>query len=185
MRTGLNRPCERVSVRGDKICRERVCASQRRGGILPPQSADSRGRDRRLRSSLRECRGKPGVFPETARNRLNARLRGGARRTQPDNQPVMDPMAFRSTASPDARSDNWPAGLRSSALASLRRFAMRHNGPGRVGPGRVVAGVLWKRTRALYKQVRHIPALQIDVDCAVARIGPNDGAATQTRSGRR
>src|SRR5580704_4881761 len=51
----------------------------------------------------------------------------------------------------------------------------------RDGVGRVVAGVLWKRARALHEQVRHIPALQIDVDGAVARIGPHDGAATQMR----
>jgi hypothetical protein len=75
-------PCERVSVLGDKICRERVCASQRPGGILPPRSAVSRSRDRRLRSGPRECRGKPGVFPETARNRLIARLRGGDSKTR-------------------------------------------------------------------------------------------------------
>jgi hypothetical protein len=68
---------ERVSVRGDKICRERVCASQRRGGILPPQSAVTRSRDWKGRSGLRECRGKPGVFRETAGNRICAGLRGG------------------------------------------------------------------------------------------------------------
>src|SRR5262249_42011406 len=50
-------------------------------------------------------------------------------------------------------------------------------GERRDGAGRVVAGVLWKRARALHEQVRHIPALQIPVDCAVARIGAHDGAA--------
>jgi hypothetical protein len=82
---------ERVSARGDKICLERVCASQRPGAVLAPRSAVSRSGDRRLRSGLRECRGKPGVFPETARNRLIAKLRGGAGRTQTSNQAIMRP----------------------------------------------------------------------------------------------
>jgi hypothetical protein len=55
-------PVERVSVCWDKICQERVCASQRPGGVLASRSAVSRSRDRRLRSGLCECRGKPGVF---------------------------------------------------------------------------------------------------------------------------
>jgi hypothetical protein len=79
--------CERVSVRGDKICRERVCASQRPGGILPPRSAVTRSRDRKLRSRLRECRGKPGAFPETAGNRICAGLGGGRTRTR-----TLDPL---------------------------------------------------------------------------------------------
>src|SRR5271165_3278675 len=49
------------------------------------------------------------------------------------------------------------------------------------GACRVVAGVLRKRARALHEQVRDVPTLQIPVDCAVARIGPHDGAAAQMR----
>ena len=82
-------PCERVSVRGDKTCRERVCASQRPGGSLPPRSAVTRSRDWRLRSGPPECRGKPGGFPETPGNRICVGLRSGAGRAQTDNQPIM------------------------------------------------------------------------------------------------
>jgi hypothetical protein len=69
--------CERVSVRGDKICRERVCASQRPGGVLASRFVLSRRRDGNRRSGLRECRGKPGVLSETAGDRICAGLGGG------------------------------------------------------------------------------------------------------------
>jgi hypothetical protein len=69
--------CERVSVRGDKICRERVCASQRPGGDLAPRFVLSRRRDGNRRSGLRNCRAKPGVLSETAGNRICAGLGGG------------------------------------------------------------------------------------------------------------
>jgi hypothetical protein len=82
-------PCERVSVRGDKICRERVCASQRPGGILPPQFAHTQSRDRKRRPRSRECPGKLGVLPETAENRIRTRLRGGPGRTRTCNHSIM------------------------------------------------------------------------------------------------
>jgi hypothetical protein len=44
------RPVERVSVRRDKICGERVCASQRPGGVLVPRSAGRHQRRRRPRA---------------------------------------------------------------------------------------------------------------------------------------
>jgi hypothetical protein len=69
--------CERVSVRGDKICRERVCASQRPGGVLAPRFVLSQRRDGNRRSGLRDCRRKPGVLSETTGNRICAGLGGG------------------------------------------------------------------------------------------------------------
>ena len=79
--------CERVSVRGDKICRERVCASQRPGGVLAPAIRPLHRRDANRRSGLRECRGKPGVLSETAGNRICAGLGGGRTRTR-----TLDPL---------------------------------------------------------------------------------------------
>jgi hypothetical protein len=79
--------CERVSVRGDKICRERVCASQRPGGVLAPRFVLSHRRDRNRRSGQRECRGKPGVLSETAGNRICAGLGGGRTRIR-----TLDPL---------------------------------------------------------------------------------------------
>src|SRR5271155_933628 len=51
----------------------------------------------------------------------------------------------------------------------------------RDGASRIVAGILGESACTLYEQVRHIPALQIDVERAVAGIAPHDRAATQMR----
>ena len=69
---------EPVSVRGGEICRERVFACQRPGGILHPRSTATRRRDRKRRPSPRESRGIQGVFTETAGNRICTGLGGGA-----------------------------------------------------------------------------------------------------------
>src|ERR1700694_5181617 len=87
-----------VSVRGGKICRERVFACQRPGGILHPRSAVTRRRDRKRRPGPRESRGTEGFFTETAGNRICTGLRGGAGRTQTDNQLVMGLKVIVSTA---------------------------------------------------------------------------------------
>jgi hypothetical protein len=73
----------------EKICRERVCASQRLGGFLPQLSALTRRRDRKCRSRPRQSRGRQRVFPETAGNQNLPGLRGGPGRTRTCNQAVM------------------------------------------------------------------------------------------------
>ncbi len=80
---------EPVSVRGGEICRERVFACQRPGGILHPRSTATRRRDRKRRPSPRESRGIQGVFTETAGNRICTGLGGGPYRTRTCNQTVM------------------------------------------------------------------------------------------------
>src|SRR5579871_3398657 len=47
--------------------------------------------------------------------------------------------------------------------------------------GRIVTGVLRKCSRALDKEIGHVPALQITVERAVAGIVAHDGAAAEMR----
>src|ERR1700674_806077 len=62
MQTGLSRQSNASLFLGYKICGERVYTSQRPGGILPPQSAVTRSRDRKRRSRPRQVAEHRGVF---------------------------------------------------------------------------------------------------------------------------
>jgi hypothetical protein len=62
-----------------------------RAAFLPCRSALTGNRDRKGRFEPRECRGNLGVLPKTAGDRICVGLRGGAGRTQTDNQLIMGP----------------------------------------------------------------------------------------------
>jgi hypothetical protein len=88
---------EPVSVSTGNSCGENVCRDQRPGRHFrrhPPIPGD---RDRAIPGLRRQSHGKLKAIPPTPGNRICAGLRGGARRTQTDNQPVMSLKAIRST----------------------------------------------------------------------------------------
>jgi hypothetical protein len=94
-RTGLYRHSNRSLFASGNSCREKVWPGRRPRWHFkrhPPIPGD---RDRAILRLRRQSRGKSKTIPTAPGNRLCAGLRGGAGRTQTNNQPVMAPEGDR------------------------------------------------------------------------------------------